>query len=152
MSDVSSNVAHDGASVNQVREDPLIRACKDFWSLEKLRQKYVSGEGATKVVWVALEEFTVLQGRMTVVLNDIRQVHPKNSEGLSAKYKVLKYQAGVLDFQDPDIFRDVVALLDEYDNRLHLGGSVDTQKPRKTSENKRRRRFNLQNILGVFNS
>jgi hypothetical protein len=76
----------------------------------------------------------------------------KSREGFNEKLRVLKYRAAATDYQDSEIFRELVMLLDEREAGSGETGSSGAQKSNRGSEEKRIRKPHLHNLFGIFNN
>jgi hypothetical protein len=76
----------------------------------------------------------------------------KSREGFNEKLRVLKYRAAATDYQDSEIFRELVMLLDEHEAGSVEMGPSGTQKSSRGSEEKRIRRPHLHNLFGILNN
>lgn len=153
MDDVKHNVAQRDATKQtdpEVADDPLLNACDVFWTLEAIKKKLLSEVALADPSAELREELSAIQRKLIATLQRIKCALVKNRKGFQEKLKVLKHRAIATDFQDPDILRELVTLLDTDGNWLGdiegeqsqaFGHSLDERKPWK---------FNLHNLFGIL--
>lgn len=131
--------------VNEVSEEKLLRACEEFWVLMRSKETYFRNSRVMGISSAKDNEVLAVQLRSIKIVDIIRNFSPQSAEGQAEKLKVLKCLGAAADFEDTDVFRELVALLDEMD--VPFGGreQVGSIKP---SGKIRSWRFNLHNILG----
>jgi hypothetical protein len=150
MFDVNHKATPEGAG--QLADDPLLQACEEFWILENSKGSLISEVDVVTQSYDSSEKLLSVQGQLIATLYLIRHSPVKSREGFNEKLRVLKYRAAATDFQDSEIFRELVMLLDEGEAGSIEMGSSGTQKSSRGSEEKRIRRPHLHNLFGILNN
>lgn len=150
MFDVNHKATPEGAG--QLADDPLLHACEEFWILENSKGSLISAADVVTPPNDSSEKLLSVQGQLIATLYVIRHSPVKSLEGFNEKLRVLKYRAAATDYQDSEIFRELVMLLDEREAGSGEMGSSGTQKSNRGSEERRIRRPHLHNFFGIFNN
>jgi hypothetical protein len=150
MFDVNHKATPEGAG--QLADDPLLHACEEFWILENSKGSLISEADVVTPSYESSDKLLSVQGQLIATWYLIRHSPVKSREGFNEKLRVLKYRAAATDYQDSEIFRELVMLLDE---REALSGEMDssgTQTSNSGSEEKRIRKPHLHNLFGIFHN
>jgi hypothetical protein len=150
MFDVNHKATPEGAG--QLADDPLLHACEEFWVLENSKGSLISEADVVTPSNDSSEKLLSIQGQLIATLYLIRHSPVKSREGFNEKLRVLKYRATATDYQDSEIFRELVMLLDEREAGSGETGSSGTRKSNRGSEEKRIRKPHLHNLFGIFNN
>ncbi|OYV51274.1 MAG: hypothetical protein B7Z77_04220 [Acidocella sp. 20-58-15] len=150
MFDVNRKATPEEAG--RIASDPLLHACEEFWVLQSSKESLISEEDALTLSYNSSEKLLSVQGQLLATLYRIRSSPVKNREGFNEKLRVLKYRARATDYQDTDIFRELVMLLDEREAEVGELGSSGMRKSGRGSKEKRIRRLHLHNLFGIFNN
>jgi hypothetical protein len=155
MFDVNCNAVQPDAATKigpSGEDNQLIQICGEFWSLENSKASLVSGEDVIHLSPESNEKLRSLQLQLAGTLRRIRRSSVNSLEAFNEKLRVLKYLAAATDFQDSDIFRELVAFLDDWDIGACETACPRWQKPHEGPDTKRIWKFTLHNIFGIFNN
>jgi hypothetical protein len=147
MNDVRNGAARKDASDNRMANSFLLRVCEEFWVLENERKSLISDDGLVDPSPGCAKNFYDLQRRLIATLEQIRHAPVDNPQAFHEKLKVLKYRAVVTDYEERDIFRELVMLLDDYADWIREIGREQPKKPHNRQDEKKPWRFNLHNIF-----
>jgi hypothetical protein len=147
MNDVRNGAARKDASENRMANSFLPRVCEEFWVLENERKSLISDDGLVDPSPDSAKYFYDLQRRLIAALEQIRHAPVDNPQAFHEKLKVLKYRAVVTDYEERDIFCELVMLLDEGADWIRQIGQEQSQKPKNRQDEKKLWRFNLYNIF-----
>ena len=132
-------------------EDPLLMAIEEYWRLDKAKETFLPAAIDQKLPLESRRELALLQQSVRDVFNRIRELSANSPEARSAKIGVLKYRARATEFEDTEIFRELVFLLDELDVWQGDDRGRRWQHLHKKPEEKKPWRFNLNNIFNLHN-
>lgn len=148
MFDVESNGRLKVDSTGDTPNDPLLLICKEFWILEQSKAAYLPGDGIMTLSAASYEEFHSLQRRLTAALARIRELSATSLEAGKAKLKILTHLAAATEFQDSELFREIVGLLDDtviWPDELGIDGM---QRPKERPNDKKTWKLNILNFFG----
>ncbi len=120
----------------------MFRASEEFWALENLKRTLMPSEGVA-----SSEDICALQLRSVEVLEQVRRCRVYSSAAFDAKLKLLTYQAAATEFEDTEIFRDLVVLLDERDRWLSEAVRYRRRKSAEEPKSRKISRFNVKNFF-----
>jgi hypothetical protein len=150
MHGLSNCIKLGAAAEGETADAPLFRGIEEFWALEKLKGPFVPGEGVVHLSSDPSEELDALQRRVAASFRSIRGFSCASSRGRNAKLGVLKYRAVATDFQENDIFREIVALLDEIEGWSAECGQCGFEAFDVRPPDKKIGSFNLQKFFKNF--
>ena len=115
--------------------------------MEQSKAAYLPGDGIMTLSAASYEEFHSLQRHLTAALARIKNLSATSLEAGRAKLKVLTHLAAATEFQEPELFREIVELLDEIVIWPDEPGFSGMQKPKKMPNDKKTWKLNFLNFF-----